>query len=567
MNDQCLNSILSEEYADFIIDNQLDIPVGVETNGICTSRIDNTFSTLYQPQASVPSNALSSYGYKVFVRLFGLMDIPSLEASGITRLRNIPGLNLSGQNVLLGFVDTGIDYTHKAFQYADGTTRIVSIWDQSIQGGNVPTDLYYGTEYTREQINLALQNENPQSIVPSTDEIGHGTFLAGVAAGNLDNENNFSGVVPDAEIIMVKLKPAKQNLRQLYLVPENAVCYQENDIMFGVRYLIDTANRLGRPISICIGLGTSQGAHDEQGAINRFLTSITQLDGVAVSIAAGNEGNSRHHYEGMLRAGIDNEIVELNIGQNEPGFLMEIWADAPNTFSFELNTPGGEFVPRIYPRLGEERDVGFIFEATRIQIFFLIVGARSGAQLAILKFVNPTEGIWRLRIFKGSRDLELHFNIWLPITSFIGENTYFVNSSPFITVTSPGSSYLPLVVTAFDHQNDSLYPNASRGFNRNDQITPSLTAPGVNIIGPAPGNTYTTMSGTSVAAAHAAGISAMLLEWGKVRGNVQYMDGTDVKNLLLRGARRDTAQVYPNREWGYGIVDIFGTFENLRGNV
>lgn len=566
MINDCSNSILSEEYMDFIVDFELDNPEEMRAQGICSTRIDNTFSVVYWPLASLPENILVIYGYKVFVRLFGLMDIASLEASTVIRLRNIPGLNLRGQEVLLGFVDTGIDYTHPAFQYADGTTKIVSIWDQTIQGGSTPEGFEYGSEYTREQINLALQNENPASVVPSTDDIGHGTFLAGVAAGNPDNENDFSGVVPDSEIIMVKLKQAKQNLRAFYVVPEDAICYQENDIMLGVKYLIDTANRLGRPISICIGLGTSQGAHDEQGAINRFLTTLTQMDGVSVSIAAGNEGNSRNHYEGRLRPGIDNESIELNVGPNEPGFVMEIWADAPNTFSIELNTPGGEFVPRIYPRLGEERDVGFIFEATRIQIFFLIIGARSGAQLAILRFRNPTEGIWKLRIFKGSRDLELRFNIWLPITAFISEATYFVNSSPYITLTAPGTSYLPLVATAYDYVNENLYLNASRGFNRIDQITPSLAAPGVNIIGPVPGNGYTTMSGTSVAAAHAAGISAMLLEWGKVRGNVLYMDGTDVKNLLLRGARRDADQIYPNPEWGYGVIDIYGTFERLRGN-
>jgi len=173
------------------------------------------------------------------------------------------------------------------------------------------------------------------------------------------------------------------------------------------------------------------------------------MDGIEVAIAAGNEGNSGHHYEGILRVGADNEVVELNVGPNVSGFLMEIWGDAPNTFSLEISTPGGEFVPRIYPRLGERRDVGFIFEATRIEIYFLIVGSRSGAQLTILKFHNPSEGIWRLQIYKGRNDLDLFYNIWLPITNFLSDATYFLKSSPYTTQTYPNREWGYGIVNIF----------------------------------------------------------------------------------------------------------------------
>jgi subtilisin family serine protease len=567
MNGNCSDQILSEEYFDFIVDYDLALKSTLDNSEICAIQIDSAFASLYVPLRLLSVNMLVDYAYKIFPRLFGLLDTESLAASGVTRLRNIPGLNLRGQGVLIGIVDTGIDYTHKAFLNADGTTKIVSIWDQSIQSSNLLEGFLYGTEYTRDQINLALQNSNPLTIVPTTDEIGHGTFLAGTAAGNTDMEYDFSGVVPDAELVVVKLKPAKQNLRDLYAVADDVTCYQENDIMLGVKYLVETAIKLNRPISICIGVGTSQGAHDIFGAVSTYLSSIMQLDGVAVSIAAGNEGNGRRHYETLMRRGLNSETIELNVAENEKGFLMEIWGDTPNLFAIEMITPAGDTVSRMLPRLSEAREIDFILETSILNIIFKLVGSRSGAQLVMIRFQDPMEGIWRIIIHKLNQDLDLRINSWLPMGGFISENTNFINSSPYTTLTAPANSFIPISVTAYNNDDNNLYLNASRGFTRLGLISPDLTAPGVNIIGPIPGNSYTTNSGTSIAAAHTAGVVAMFLEWGKVRGNVEYMDGTDIKNLLLRGAQRDPNRDYPNRDWGYGILDIFNTFENLRGNI
>lgn len=567
MDNNCGNHIISEDYADFIADYKLSSTEELSGSEICYIKIDSLFTAVYIPNALVPTQSLDAYGYKVFVRLLGLMDEQSLEASGVARLRNIPGLGLRGNNVLIGIVDTGIDYTHKAFIRADGTSKIVSIWDQTIQSVNPPEGLLYGTEYTRDQINAALGSNDPGSIVPSNDTIGHGTFLAGVVSGNPDSRNNFSGVVPDAEIAVVKLKPAKRRLRDFYKISYDAVCYQENDIMLGVKYLLDTAAKYNMPISICIGLGTSQGAHDEEGSLGTYLSTVAQMNGVSVCIAAGNEGNSRHHYESIMLPQVNKETVELNVGPEETGLFMEIWGDYPNTFGIDMISPTGEYVPVIKPRIGERREISFIFESTITNIYFQLVGSRSGAQLVIIRFQNPTEGIWRIGIHKMNQTLPLNFYIWLPISAFITEETYFVRSSPYTTLTSPGNVSLPIVVTAYDTSNSSLYLNASRGFTRTGKIAPSFAAPGVNVIGPATGDRYVTMSGTSVAAAHTAGIAAMLLEWGIIKGNVESLDGTDIKNLLIRGARRESGRTYPSREWGYGILDIFRVYENLRGNL
>jgi subtilisin family serine protease len=566
LDQNCREYAISEDYAEFIVEFGQSLNQLTSIPNTCSAPLNTTHAVVYVPISSLPDNMIQTYGYGIFPSCFGLMDTGSLEASGVTRIRNVPGFNLRGEGVLVGMIDTGIDYTHNAFKNADGTTKIYSIWDQTIQTGQSPEGFYYGSEYTQEQINLALQNSDSLSVVPSTDENGHGTFLAGIVAGTDSLENNFAGVVPFADIVVVKLRQAKQFIRNFFFIPQNAVCYQETDIMLGINYLLTVANRLMRPLSICIGFGTSQGAHDERGVLSTYLSSVADLSGIGVSIAGGNEGNRGHHVQGIITRGNEYQTVEVRVGPNEAGFSMELWGNAPSTFSIDILSPTGEFIPRIPARIGETRVIRFIFEETVIYVDYQIVEAQTGDQLILLRFRSPTEGIWRFRVYSNI-DLDSRFNIWLPISNFISDQTYFTQPTPETTLTSPGNTIVPIVLTAYDYTNQSLYINASRGYTRNENISPDLAAPGVNLVGPAPGNTYTTMSGTSVAAAHTAGIAAMILEWGVVEGNYTQLDSVEIKNLLIRGARRAPNNVYPNREWGYGILDIYNSFNSLRGET
>lgn len=556
--------VYSNDYIDLLINYSGNPAVLEQFEDATINIIDYFFAVVHIPVSRIAEDdIIRELGYAVMPSLFGLISQASLEASGVRRIRNIPNFNLRGQGVLIGFIDTGIDYTNPIFRYADGTTRIAAIWDQTIVNGTAPAIGGYGAEYTREQINTALQSDNPLQIVPSIDENGHGTLIAGIAAGNEVPERDFYGVAPGAELLVVKLKTAKPNLKSFFRIPQEAVCYQENDIMFGLEYLMDMAGRLEQPIILCIAIGTSQGAHDGRGSLSSYLSFMAEAPGVAAVVAAGNEGNARRHYYGVVDPSTGYDTVELNVGENESGFSMELWANAPNFYTIDILSPSGEYISRLGASLDESRVISFIFESTIIHIDYQMVESQSGEQLILVRFTDPAPGIWRFRVY-GRGEGAQGFHIWLPMSGFISDLTYFIRSDPYTTILSLGNGRVPITVTAYNIQDDSLYLNSSRGYTRIGVIKPELAAPGVDVIGPTPDQGFVAATGTSISAAHTAGIAAMLMEWGVIRGNYPNMSTIEMKIFLIRGARRNQARTYPNRDWGYGILDIFNTFDSIR---
>ena len=556
--------IISEDYADLIIEYNGDESVFEQFPDSTVQIINVQYAFVHVPVSFITQDIIYRLGYSVMPTCFGTISESSLEASGVNQLRNIPIFNLRGRGVLIGIIDTGVDYTNPVFQYADNTTRIISIWDQTIVSDNPPEGMVYGTEYTNEQINEALQSDDPLSIVPSTDDVGHGTMVAGIAGGNDAPDSDFFGVAPDVEFVVVKLKQAKQYLRDFFYIPRDAVCFQETDIFRGVEYLYEKAISLNRPMIICIAVGSSQGAHDGMGTLSTYLSGIAGLPGMGVIVAAGNEGNGRRHYSGIINTVTGYDTVELNVGENEAGFTMELWGSSPDIYSIDILSPSGEYIPRISAGRDEHRVITFIFEATIIYVDYQMVESQSGEQLILVRFENPSVGIWRFNVYE--RDgLNRGFNIWLPMEKFISENTYFIRSSAYTTILTLGNAIIPLTVTAYNDGDDSLYLNSSRGFTRTERVKPEVAAPGVDVIGPTLDGRFLPFTGTSVSAAHTAGIAALIFEWGIVREHLPAMSTIEMKNLIIRGARRDVDIEYPNRDWGYGILNIFNVFDALRG--
>lgn len=561
--------IISNEYMDLIIKYNGNNNILKQYEDLSIQVMNPSYAVIYLPVSKASTRLIADYGYSAIPKCYALMNEQSLESSGITKLRSIPAFNLRGQGVIIGIIDTGIEYTNPVFQNKDGTTKILAIWDQSMESENqypkVIYPAYFGTEFTEEQINQALKSTDPLQIVPSIDNNGHGTMLSGIAAGSENKENNFSGVVPDADLLIVKLKQAKKNLTDFYSIPSNVTCYQENDLIWAIQYLTDTARKFKRPLAICIGLGTSQGSHGKSGFLNSVVSIAGDFPGIAVSIAAGNEGNSRRHFYSALDP-TTSVPVELNVGAKEAGFSMEFWGNPPMIYTLDILSPSGEYIPTISERLEETRTIHFIFEQTIINVDYIMIEQDTGKQIILLRFLNPSQGTWKFQV-SGKGDLKGDFHVWLPAGNFISEDTYFLQSNPYTTITSPGNTIVPITVTAYNSNSSVLYPDAGKGYSTSNIINPDIAAPGVNIQCPALNHGFTTLTGTSAAAAHTAGITAMILQWGIVDKKYPNLDTVGIKNFLLRGAQRSSHLLYPNRDWGYGIIDVYNAYNIFRTDV
>ena len=567
MNEEERRKIISNEYVDIIVEykgNQNNLSVYQQDT---INIIDFNYAVVHYPYSRVPPILSNEIRYAQIPKLYGLLDTSAIDAMGVRKLQSQPYLALRGQGVLLGFVDTGIDYTNPLFKKANNTTRILSIWDQTVENMEASKDIYYyGKEYSMEQINLAIMSSAPVSVVPSMDENGHGTMMAAYAGGSQVEEKDFEGVATLADYVIVKVKPAKQVFRDYFFVNEDAVCYQENDIMFGIEYLINYASRLKRPIAICIGVGTNQTSHDGTSSLEKQIGFFANEPGRAIVVAGGNERNSGHHYFAMIDPKKGSDSYEINVAENESGFATEIWGNSPGAYSIDILSPSGEYIPRIPARFKESRTIKFLFEDTIIYVSYLLLEPSTGDQLIFMRFSKPTKGIWRITVY-GQGDVGLAFHSWLPIQGFIKKDTFFVKPNPETTITSPGNSKNVITSTAYNHKNNSIYLNASMGYNRVNEVKPDLAAPGVEVYGPLPGNEYGSNTGTSVAAAYTTGISALLLEWGILRGQYESINTGVIKKFLIRGANRSEVRTYPNKEWGYGALDIYRTFNSLRGEV
>lgn len=564
------DKIISDDYVDLIVKYNGNPNSLQQYQDYSVHIMNDAFAVIYVPKSSITARFVSQFYYAAIPYCYSLTNKESLDSSGITKLSRNTALNLNGEGVIVGIIDTGIDYTNPVFLHKDGSTKIVSIWDQSIDSENGYPNAYntpfFGTEYTAQQINEALNSDNPLLTVPSIDTNGHGTSLAGVAAGSENQDYDFRGVVPEAELIVVKLKDAKQFYKDFYLIPPDVPAYQENDIIWGIQYLVHKARSINRPIAICIGLGTSLGSHDGNGILNTRVSVVGDFPGVGIAVSAGNEGNARRHFYSTIDPKGPPIIVDLNVGENEAGFTMEFWGNPPIIYTLDVLSPGGEYKPKILETLSKNQELTFIFEKTIINVDFIMVETETGKQVILLRFNKPTHGIWRFQVY-GRGDLKGDFHIWLPQDDFISDDTYFMNSNPYTTVTSPGNSVVPITITAYNSKNETLYMEAGKGYTASNIITPDLAAPGVNIQCPTLNHQFSTITGTSAATAHATGIIAMVLEWSTVEGNYPRMDTVGIKKFLIRGARRGTNLTYPNKDWGYGIIDIYNSFLVLRSDV
>lgn len=457
---------------------------------------------------------------------------------------------LSGEGILVGGADSGIDYFHPDFRNEDGTTRILKLWDQTVPG-NPPKGYVTGSEYTEEEINeaLSLSETEGRRLVPVRDISGHGTAVLGIAAGNgraSFGENR--GVAYKSGIIAVKLG-----------VPREDSFPRTTELIQAVDYLVRQSLELGMPMAINLSFGNNYGSHRGDSLLETYLNSVSNMGRLCICTGTGNNGNQALHTGGNIRTGEIQEI-ELGVSPYEASLNVQLWKHYEDAMEIYLENPAGERIGPLYENLGPQR---YRAGDTELLIYYGKPGPYFVTQEIYIDFI-PTgnyvdSGVWKI-ILRGKDIKDGEYFLWLPGGNVLNPLTSFYLPRAEGTLTIPSTALRLISVGAYDSRSDVYADFSGRGSSFLPYGKPDFVAPGVDITAPRPGGSYGSFTGTSFAAPFATGACALLMEWGIVKGNDPFLYGEKVKAYLRRGARRLPGyEEFPNETVGWGALCVKGS--------
>lgn len=476
------------------------------------------------------------------------------RVSCINTVQDAP-LSLSGKGVLVAIVDSGIDYRNRDFRNPDGTTRILNLWDQT-GTGSPPAGYHIGTEYTKTEIDAALKDSERvtadeevrgENRVLIVDNSGHGTAVAGIAAGNgSSSEGIYRGAAPQSELLIVKLGQPRENGFP-----------RTTELMQGLDYVIRKALEYRRPVAVNVSFGNTYGSHDGTTLAERFIDSLANIWKTVICVGAGNEAAGAGHTSGVLKAE-EEEIVEFAVQDRQPELSIQIWKEYEDEMEISIIAPSGIRVGPIKQVLGPQR---FKIERTEILLYYGEPNPYSTAQEIYISFLPETDyidsGIWGIvltpvSIVRGA------YEMWMPGQQVLNRGTGFLYPTAKTTLTIPSAAANVVTVGAYDSRTFSYADFSGRGYTRiTNQIKPDLAAPGVNVRTTRVGGGYVEMTGTSFATPFVTGAAALMMEWGIIRGNDPYLYGEKVKAYLRKGARAlPEFEEYPNPYVGFGALCV-----------
>lgn len=522
--------------------------------GIAIDELSAGYAIITIPQNLI--NRLIQYEQIEFVEKPKRLFIEVAEGRAASCINPLQGktFSLFGEGVLVGIIDSGIDYSHPDFINDDGTTRIIALWDQTIPG-NPPEGFTTGSIYDREIINEALRTPMPErlSIVPSTDISGHGTHVAGICAGNgRASGGRYRGVASESELLVVKLGTSVGDSFP-----------RTTQLMQGIEFVIRQSIALRRPIAVNISFGNNYGSHTGRSLLESYINDAANMGRTSIAIGTGNEGATGNHAQGILVMG-ETAFVDLVVSEFEFSLSLQIWKNYFDHFDISIIAPNGTRVGPVPSILGTQQ---FRIAQTEILLYYGEPTPYNPQQEIYIEFIptgnyiNP--GVWRIELVPR-KIVVGNYDMWLPAGGAKNEATRFLLPSEYTTLTIPSTAYRAITVGAYNAFTDSYAPFSGRGFTRDFQIKPDLVAPGVSITSCSPGGGYSLRSGTSMATPFVTGSAALLMEWGIIRGNDPYMYGEKLKAVLIDGARPLRIEnVYPNRTLGYGALCLEASFANL----
>lgn len=475
----------------------------------------------------------------------------SLTSSCISSVQSSSGYNLSGKGVIVAIIDSGIDYMHRDFQNPDSTTRILYLWDQT-ETGTPPSGFFSGAEYDSNQINKALQSPNPLDIVPSVDTNGHGTAVAGIAAGNgIESSGVDSGVATESDIIVVKVgtKGYESFARS-------------TEIMRAIKYVIEKAKILNEPISINMSFGMNNGSHKGDSLFETYITEISYNWKTVMVVPTGNEGSAGHHYTGQISSD-QVKNIEFFTSDGLDNFYITLWKNFADSFAVEITFPNGltSGVIDIENQVKTIRQENFTLTVIYGQPSHYSISQEIYFNFESTNGTIPT-GIWNLHIIAGNI-VDGDFQIWLPTIEEVSTDTFFSNPSTYTTLTIPSTARKVISVAGYNDRIGNIAGFSGKGSIIDSLPNPDITAPAVNILAPKSGGGYDRFTGTSFAAPFVTGSAALMMQWGIVNNNDPFLYGEKVNAFLRLGAKRQSSLVYPNPSFGYGVLCLENTMDYL----
>lgn len=471
---------------------------------------------------------------------------------------------LSGEGVLIAVIDSGIDYARREFRTEDGSTRILSLWDQTAAAGQPPAGFFIGSEYSEAQINEALAAATPAEkmrLVPSIDASGHGTAVAGIAAGYSRESTSsgsaylYEGIAPRSKLLIVKLG-----------LPREEGFPRTTEIMRGVTYAIRKALEWNMPLVINLSFGNSYGSHDGSSLLERFLDNASEIGRTVICVGSGNEGNSAGHAAGNALS--STATVDLAVADYESSLSVQLWTQYSDSYRISLRSPGG--VRQELPFNIQSGKYTLRVEQTDLLIYLGEPSPYSVNRELYIEMLPATgpyigSGIWQFIL----EPLEVsvgQYYFYLPSAAGRNARTGFTSPTPQVTLTIPSTSAKIITVGAYDSTYNSYADFSGRGYEGTERtigvvtaglVKPDLVAPGVNVPAPDLYGGYQPVTGTSFANPVVSGGAALLMEWGIIKGNDRFLYGEKIKAYLRRGARPIRGEtVYPNNKVGFGALCI-----------
>lgn len=490
---------------------------------------------------------------------------------------------LTGRGTVIAIIDSGIDFRHPDFRNPDGTTRIVSYWDQSlpydgnnryntgyifsgedlnqimgVSGNEGASDDIFSSGIFLNESGIPSDDLHDMQLEPSPDISGHGTHVAGICAGNGRSSGGRNhGVAPEASLIVVRLKNEDRSVYTDYA-----------SLMMAVDYVVRFAAENTLPLSVNISYGSNDGAHDGNSLIEQFFQNCIYYGRNTITIATGNEGLSRRHSSTVISAGNisgANTIYpfSFSVAPGEQNLYLQLWKSPTDSYDYQLITPEQQSViitgkPGIYQySLGPNKVLVSVSESTPYQtkqeVFVSFgVSRNQRRQGGISPEFYLSSGIWQFTILPRSV-VDGTVNLWLPSREATNSGTGFLNPTTDMTFTIPSSARNVISVSGYDSSTDVFASFSGQGFSNPQNTKPDLCAPAVNILSTNPGGGYSIRSGTSMAAPFVSGSCALLMQWGIINGNDPFMFGEKIKAALWNGSKALPAfREYPNSSVGWG---------------